>query len=239
MDTQATYDLEQLYQLLAQLEDGLGGKRILGQCNGSMEWPCRGVYFFFEPGELRSGASDVQRVVRVGTHGLQAGTQSTLWGRLHDHRGYEDGGGNHRGSVFRKHVGAALLNEEGTAESLQTWGVGSSATPQVTADEHAWEVTVSGRLGNMSLLWLDVPDDPGPGSARGVIESNSIALLSTTGNEVDFASGSWLGNWSSADAIQESGLWNVCHTADAYDPEFLEVLEDYVSYTLEPSATSD
>jgi len=55
-----------------------------------------------------TGTSDGNRVVRVGTHGLKTGSTSTLWGRVHQHRDTREGGGNHRGSVFRLHVGQAL-----------------------------------------------------------------------------------------------------------------------------------
>jgi hypothetical protein len=44
----------------------------------------------------------------VGTHALTATSQVTLWGRLRQHRGHlagpHPGGGNHRASVFRRHV---------------------------------------------------------------------------------------------------------------------------------------
>ena len=86
-----------------QLAQGLPGPRRLRDCHGSDGWPQRGVYFFFEPGEVRADGSD--RVVRVGTHALTATSQATLWGRLRQHRGrlagLHPGGGNHRASVFR------------------------------------------------------------------------------------------------------------------------------------------
>ena len=76
-----------------------------------MSWPRRGVYFFFENGEPRSGTGAGPRVVRVGAHGLKNGARSTLWGRLSQHRGSSRSGlGNHRGSIFRLLVGVALAN---------------------------------------------------------------------------------------------------------------------------------
>ena len=74
-----------------------------------MDWPPRGVYFFHESGEARSGTGGGPRVVRVGTHGLKSGSGSTLWDRLSQHRGSSRSGrGNHRGSIFRLIVGIAL-----------------------------------------------------------------------------------------------------------------------------------
>src|SRR5262245_12149686 len=99
--------LNRFYELLLELEIGLGGKRQLRSCTGKMRWPRRGVYFFFEPGEYRSTEESVERVVRVGTHAVGEGSASTLWSRLHTHRGSLAGGGYHRGSIFRLHVGAA------------------------------------------------------------------------------------------------------------------------------------
>ena len=118
--------LDHFYELLGELEGGLG-------------WPKRGVYFFFEPGELREDGR-TPRGDRVGTHGLKAGSRSTLWGRLRQHRGSLGGelagGGNHRGSVFRLHVGSALLRREGLESRYPTWGVGSLASRIVRAHEY-------------------------------------------------------------------------------------------------------
>ena len=90
------------YELLSRLAAALGGCRRLADCNGRMDWPQRGVYFFFEPGESRSLSGTGNRVVRVGTHALKDGSCATLWQRLSHHRGNAKGdGGNHRGSIFR------------------------------------------------------------------------------------------------------------------------------------------
>ena len=112
-------DLDRFYDVLERLRLKLGGCRCLGACGGDggggaegRGWPPQGVYFFFEPGEMREDGR-TPRVVRVGTHAVSEGSKTTLWQRLSQHKGYEQGryagGGNHRGSVFRFHVGAALL----------------------------------------------------------------------------------------------------------------------------------
>ena len=104
-------DVRRFYALLDDLERRSGGKRLLGHCHGRQSWPPRGVYFFFEPGEQRTTSGSSPRVVRVGTHALKVGAKSKLWGRLRSHRGtvtgLRPGAGNHRGSVFRLHVGTA------------------------------------------------------------------------------------------------------------------------------------
>ena len=63
-----TDDLIRLYQILDKLETSSGGKRFLAQLAPSGSWPRRGVYFFFEPGELRTGSGQGPRLVRIGTH---------------------------------------------------------------------------------------------------------------------------------------------------------------------------
>src|SRR5262249_14219860 len=101
-------ELDRFYALLDRLRVAQGHGRLLASCSGRLEWPARGVYFFAEPGELRRSASEVPRIVRIGTHAVSAGSKATLWGRLRTHRGGLSGSGNHRGSIFRQHVGAAL-----------------------------------------------------------------------------------------------------------------------------------
>src|SRR5438105_2545990 len=102
-------DVIQLYEILSMIERHHGGKRALADCSARMQWPDRGLYFFFEPGETRTHSGVGQRVVRVGTHAVSVGSKSKLWGRLSQHRGTGNGaGGNHRGSVFRLLLGAAI-----------------------------------------------------------------------------------------------------------------------------------
>lgn len=236
--TSPARQLDRFYDLLGHLREGLGGERKLFGCTGRTGWPARGVYFFCESGEVRRDGSP--RVVRVGTHALTAGSRTTLWQRLSQHRGTvsgpDGGGGNHRGSVFRLHVGAALLGaaRDGPFRSaVTTWGHGSTADREVRAREHGLEVEVSRVIGAMPLLWVAVDDPPGPGSDRAAIESGAIALLSALSNpDADPASPTWLGRHADRCAVRDSGLWNVRHVTDAPAPSFLEVLSRRIEETL-------
>ena len=228
-----TTDLERFYSLLDELRLRLGGCRRLANCNGRMEWPQRGVYFFFEDGEVRSSSDDgVLRVVRVGTHALRPpkrGSGTSLWSRLAQHRGVGNGGGNHRGSIFRLLVGTALMQRD-SGLAVESWGQGNTAPRAVREGEHALECRVSDLIRQMPLLWLEVSDEPGPNSLRGVIERNAIALLSNAAYQAAHpASHAWLGRDCSRESVQRCGLWNTHYTNETYDPGFLDVLERLVS----------
>lgn len=226
-------DIQHFYNLLERLEENVGGKQLLAECNGRMGWPQRGVYFFFERGEFRTTSGSGLRIVRVGTHALKTGSSTTLWHRLKQHRGTEiNNGGNHRGSVFRHHVGTALANyNKWPADIVRTWPRGSSASKEIREKEQPYEEQVSEYIGQMPFLWLDVDDEPGPSTMRGFIERNSIALLSNYYDEdspIDPPSNLWLGKFTGHQAIRRSGLWNVNHVNDSYSSALLDILVDYI-----------
>jgi hypothetical protein len=221
-------DLIRFYDILARLDDAVGGSRLLSVCHGRMEWPHRGVYFFMEPGESRSDSGQGFRIVRVGTHALTAGSSTTLWKRLSQHKGQQaSGGGNHRGSIFRLLVGSTLLD----SVSCPSWGFNSSATRAIRAAEHSFERDVSAIIGAMPFLWLRIDDPPGPGSRRGYIERNSIALLSNLRKpELDARSAGWRGRYCirGKSLVRDSGLWNQNHVDETYDSAFLDVFDGLV-----------
>jgi hypothetical protein len=222
-------DLKRFYSILDRLDGRVGGVRELSACNGEMAWPRRGIYFFYEPGELRRKTGDGPRVVRVGTHALKSGSKTSLWQRLSQHRGTQKtGGGNHRGSVFRKHVGKALLARDPDLKCC-SWGVGNNATSEIKKSETDLEVMVSRVIGEMPFLWLNVDDSPGPNSDRGYLERNAIALLSNyTNPTLNEASPDWLGTDCVSEQVRNSGLWNSNHVDEDYDILFLDRFEQLV-----------
>jgi len=46
-------DIECFYELIDVLDDRVGGKRLLRDFSNYRDWPMRGIYLFFEPGENR------------------------------------------------------------------------------------------------------------------------------------------------------------------------------------------
>ncbi len=223
-------DLRRFYTILDHLETAVGGRRTLSACNGRMQWPQRGVYFFMESGEERTDSGKGLRVVRVGTHALTATSRSTLWTRLAQHKGQErSGGGKHRGSIFRLLVGVALVCRDGL--TVPTWGRGGSASREIRQQEVELEREVSITIRAMPFVWLPVEDEPGRESARKLIERNSIALLSNFGKEpLDEASPTWLGRQCERGEgrVKQSGMWNQNHVGENYDPTFLDTFESHV-----------
>ena len=229
-------DIKHFYDILAGLESDLGGLHRLADCDGRMDWPVRGVYFFFESGEERSDTGGGLRVTRVGTHALTKKSGTTLWNRLAQHRGVSStGAGNHRGSIFRLLVGQAFKRYDNVTSPV-SWGVGGDpgaaarklgmTREEVKAEEFELECKVSRYIRSMPFLWLGIDDPPGGESKRGIIERNSIALLSNFGKDsCDPSSDDWLGSNSDRERVCLSGLWNNNHVDEKYDPQFLGLFE--------------
>jgi hypothetical protein len=217
--------IDAFYRLVDQMA-ARSGMMTLAETVERKDVPERGVYFFLDRREPRGRGSGDLRVVRVGTHGLIAGTRSTILGRLRQHRGQPGRGGNHRGSIFRLHVGAAILARTGVR--VPTWG-GKLPSGQVPgADEFDLERRVSRYLADLLVVTLPILDEHSPNSLRGYVERNSIALLTTAVEAGSVPSADWLGHHAQRDAIRTSGLWNVTHVGDAVEEGFLDRLSEIV-----------
>jgi hypothetical protein len=196
------------------------------------EMPSAGLYLFFDSHEPRLRDIDRLRVVRVGTHGVASGSKASLRDRMRTHFGTSTGGGNHRSSVFRLHVGRALM-EKGEMESVKSWGNSELPSDQKLLHSEAMlEARVSEYIGNLSVALLDVPGDSAKDNDRAYLEQNLIALLSNAFRPLDPPSHQWLGRHSDKPEIRKSGLWNVNHTGQRYDHRFAKMLEYYVRATL-------
>lgn len=218
--------VDDLYALLGELARRLGGPRRLRDCTKADGWPAHGVYLFFEHEETRPDGSG--RVVRVGTHALTETSKTTLWNRLAQHRGQmsgsNPGGGNHRGSVFRKHVGTALIRRDHWPEKLLASWTSDQPDTGCAQLEAQLEREVSRHIGAMPFLWLPVLDR----AVRGYIERNTIALLSKITGTPDRPSPDWLGHHAAHPAISTSGLWNVHHVDDRHEPDVLQHIAAHV-----------
>lgn len=224
--------VDRFYALTNALADRLGGTMLLTGNGLARACPRAGLYFFFENGELRP--SGEPRVVRVGTHGLTVKSKTTLWGRLRQHMGNvggsSPGGGNHRASIFRRHVGSALLSRRGKTDLLASW-MAARPLPDLRDAELRVEVEVSRTIRAMPFLWLNVPTLPDGTSHRGFLERNLIALLSTLAGSTEGASSAWLGHHAVAPKVRASSLWNVNHVEEAFELIALDVLQSRVQRT--------
>lgn len=220
----------ELYKCICEVSEKTGGIRIFNECTGKMYWPQRGVYFFVDFSEKSLVSNGFPRIVRVGTHAVSKGAKTTLWNRLKTHKGTNQGGGNHRGSIFRLHVGNAIIKKEGLI--CDTWGVGQNATQEIREKEKKIEQLVSEYIGQLGVIVIDVDDLPSAVSARAFIEKNSIALLSSLNSSFNFSTVDWLGNYSPRNEIVNSCLWNINHIGHNYDEDFMKKLWEYADNTI-------
>jgi len=203
--------------------------RKLKECNGNIWWPEQGIYLFYEKGELRN--NNEPRVVRIGTHGISKGSKTTLWNRLKTHKGTNEGFGNHRGSVFRKLIGQALINRDHLKDKYINWGIGNNATKDIKEIEKPLEYRVSEIIGEMPFLFLEIKGEASSNNMRAFIETNTIALLSNVNKQqpIDKPSKDWLGLFTKNKKIINSGLWNRNDVDKKYDPFFLDKLDEFIT----------
>lgn len=222
-------DTVELYNQIYQLAEQTGGIRVFKDCTGKMYWPKRGVYFFVDFNERSLVSNNFPRIVRVGTHAVSSGSKTTLWHRLKTHKGTNEGGGNHRGSIFRLHVGNAIIKREKI--ECDTWGKGQNASKEIREKERVVEQLVSEYLGQLGVIVLDVDDLPSATSARAYVEKNAIALLSSNNSSFNFSTCDWLGGYSPRNEIKSSCLWNINYINSEYDSNFLKVFFKYADLT--------
>ncbi|MDO8605487.1 MAG: hypothetical protein Q7R40_03020 [Phaeospirillum sp.] len=158
------------------------------------------------------------RIVRIGTHAVSFGSKATLRGRLRNHLGPAHEIGNHRGSIFRLHVGRAMLEAAAGHASLPSWGEGQNAVPSVKALEAEHELAVSRYLQELEVVLIEIDDEPGKDSVRASVEAQLIALCSEAMLPIDCPTGDWLGLKSVGAPIRQSGLWNIRGAGGKYDP---------------------
>lgn len=111
----------------------------------------------------------------------------------------------------------------------QSWGKGGSAPKEVKMAEAELEQQVSEYIGKMPFLWLRIEDEAGTNSLRKYIERNSVALLSNASErKPDQPSTNWLGHHCRHQGVRKSGLWNVDHVHESYEPGFVDNFEELV-----------
>ena len=235
--------LREIYSKFGDLNDQIGGPYYLNECDGNMNWPDRGIYIFFtHDSDLELGSTDQMNVARIGTVGVSSGSSNTLWNRLRQHRGNQRGtyadGGNHRGSIFRLHVGRAIIEKEGLHDTYPLWGQKHADWPDdidtqsVREQEHPLEKRVSDYIGSLPFLILNVPGEPGPKSDRATMEKQLISTFSFYRRQHDWLrSSNWLGSHSPKKEVYKTGLWNINHVEGFSSPSVVYDVKEYSEIT--------
>lgn len=179
--------------------------------------PEKGVYLFINPTEP-SIDKNSGRIVRIGTHAVSEGSKATLRNRLTNHRGTLNGLGNHRGSIFRLHVGNAILQRENLFHEFPQWGLGQNASKGVRDSEQNLEQLVSTYLSKLEVAIIKAEDKASKNSVRAKVETQLISLFTEDFGSVDRASPNWLGSHSKLEKINTTGLWNLRDVGGRYYP---------------------
>jgi len=180
--------------------------------------PRNGIYFFYEEGEICSH-SGIQRIVRIGTHGAKR----TLKRRLVDH--YD---GNREGSIFRKHLGTALLQRSGASnDQIKGW-IRRRKGYELwkTFDEIEREVDeVIKKNFFFRVILVDNAQE------RKFFEKRLIATISAC--PICSPSMDWLGNYAWSEKVKKSGLWNSNHvfSSEVFTEKQLTRFEELVKRT--------
>jgi hypothetical protein len=223
-------DRERAVQALYKLFENLSGQGLFSLRDALQKpLPTQGVYFFFDPNEQTRFSDRVPRLVRIGTHGVSAGSKATLRDRLRAHLGTADGYGNHRSSVFRLHVGEAIIRKKDLRTKFPNWGKGQNAGPEVKYAERSLEKAVSEYISKLILMFIEVPDKATKRSARSTIETLSIALFTEDYLPVESSSEDWLGHFSQHEVIERTGLWNIRDVGTKTDTRIVQLISDRIN----------
>ena len=159
--------------------------------------PRDGIYLFFERGETAPVHGLVaERIVRVGTHRQDGRFPARIrqhYGQVRSLRG------NKNGSVFRRHVGGALLARSNPQDPRLAEWQRQGGTSYVEVEE-----VVSKTLrDDFTFVCFRVDK----GEERLTLERGLIALLAQ--HPIAGPSPAWLGHHAIATDIQHTGLWNM------------------------------
>jgi hypothetical protein len=186
--------------------------------------PLNGIYIMFEDGELAHGGN---RIVHIGSHT----GEDKLRSRLLEHYEIE----NKDRSIFRKHIGRAMLNRDHDP-FIRQWEL--DLTPRIAREKYAHSIdTVKQKAvesavteyiqSRLRFVVICVPDK----DRRMNLESKIISSVSTCGE--CHPSPHWLGSYSPKEKVRESGLWNINglynQPLSAYDLDCLRTFAQHPS----------
>ena len=202
--------------------------------------PDAGVYFFYEDGESWGhGDEEKPRIVRIGTH-----RKNNFRSRMRDHYVPDSRSMNldasksppHDRSIFRKNLGRAILNREGS-RYLDVWNIDFTTREARAKKSHLRNVEEDARIEaevtrllkeRFSLRFVVLEGE----KKRLDIESKIIGTLH--GCPCCKSSEDWLGLHSPVDKIREGGMWMTQHLkSDGLAVADMDMLSEAVNKTAE------
>lgn len=202
--------------------------------------PHNGIYFFYEDGQFWGHGGWESRITRIGTH-----KEGNFRSRIKDH--YLDGSENRimgrekakpsDRSIFRKHLGRALLNREHDAY-LSIWNIDFTGRANrekyghqrdLDKERQTEEAITQVLRQSFSFRFVILEGQKERMGSTGLESS----MISTVANCRDCTpSKGWLGNYSPNRKIRESGLWLVQHLRSAeVDESGMKMLSEAVKKT--------
>jgi hypothetical protein len=181
--------------------------------------PRNGIYFFYEEGECGGHRADAPRIVRVGTH-----RDGNFRSRISEHfllnerkmAFTEDQQRPHDRSIFRCHIGRALLNRS-RDPYLSVWEMDFTTRRTRDAKRHlrdiGKEATIEQEVtrilrNNFPFRFIAIADQVQRMGNQGL----ERALIGTlAGCRQCRPSNNWLGHHHPKVEIRESGLWLIQH----------------------------
>lgn len=178
--------------------------------------PDNGIYFFYEKGEVWGHGGRRPGIVRVGTH-----KDGNFQSRVAEHFLFNErkmdfdakSSPPHDRSIFRKHIGRALLNRDGDSY-LEIWNKDFMTKEDIRKFGHKRDIRKEKKIeravteiirSTLSFRFIKV-------SGQGIridLEKRLIGTLAQC--SVCQASPRWLGLHSPKKQVRESGLWLVQH----------------------------
>jgi hypothetical protein len=201
--------------------------------------PGNAIYFFYEEGEWCGHQAAKPRIVRVGTH-----RDGNFRSRIAEHflldqrkmAFTQDQPAPHERSIFRKHIGRALLNKA-QDPYLAVWEIDFTTRKTRDAKRHlrdiSKEVAIETEVTQIlrqrfSFKFIEVADETKRRGNQGL----ERALIGTLASCPRCSpSDGWLGSYSPKLQIRESGLWLIQHLgAGPLSPSQMDLISSAAMY---------
>ena len=202
--------------------------------------PENGIYFFYEKGEIWGHGDDKPRIVRIGTH-----KDGNFRNRIKEHYLLDESKMNfdfaqptpHERSIFRKHIGRALLNQYND-DYLKIWEIDFTTKKARDKFGHLRDIKKEKEIEseitrilreNFSFRFIRISSQTERMGTKG-LESSLIGTIARCW--LCKPSNNWLGNYSPKTQIRKSGLWLVQHlSADVINEKGKETVRDAIKRT--------